>query len=139
MIHLTAHAYSRISEDALKSYPNECCGFLIGLEEADKRIVSIILPVVNISLEDQRRRFLISPADYLHAENFAEERKLALIGIYHSHPDHPPVPSETDRLSAQPYFSYVIVSVINGRVEHIQSWLLNDSNQFEEEIVNVNN
>lgn len=139
MINLTAHAISRISEDALKSYSNECCGFLLGMEEIEKRFVNVVLPVVNISMEDQRRRFLISPADYLYAEKFADERHLSLLGIYHSHPDHPPVPSETDRLAAQPYFSYVIVSILNAKVDLIRSWRLNDFEQFEEEIINFNN
>ena len=137
-MYLTANANSKICADALKSYPNECCGFLLGLEEVEKRLVSVVLPVVNISLENQHRRFMISPSDYLLAEKFADGKHLALLGIYHSHPDHPPVPSETDRLSAQPYFSYLIVSVINGTVDRIQSWRLNDLEQFEEEILNLN-
>jgi proteasome lid subunit RPN8/RPN11 len=55
------------------------------------------------------------------------------LGIYHSHPNHPAIPSEQDRIAAQPYFSYVIISVMNDHIDHIRSWRLNDSSQFEEE------
>jgi proteasome lid subunit RPN8/RPN11 len=55
------------------------------------------------------------------------------LGIYHSHPKHPAIPSETDRLAAQPFFSYVIISVIDKDTIDLRSWLLNDERQFEEE------
>jgi proteasome lid subunit RPN8/RPN11 len=54
-------------------------------------------------------------------------------GIYHSHPKHPAIPSETDRLSAQPFFSYVIISVLDKDTTELRSWLLNEERQFEEE------
>jgi proteasome lid subunit RPN8/RPN11 len=67
------------------------------------------------------------------AEKFAVENDVQLLGIYHSHPNHPAIPSEHDRVAALPYFSYVILSVKDGSIDHIRSWRLNDVSQFEEE------
>ena len=136
MIHLSETIIGKIHADALQSFPNECCGFLFGIEQEENRTITSILQVTNISSEDQRRRFSISASDYLQAEKLAEEDDLSLLGIYHSHPNHPAVPSETDRLAAQPYFSYLIISVIDGEVSHVRSWQLNENNQFEEEQIN---
>jgi proteasome lid subunit RPN8/RPN11 len=69
----------------------------------------------------------------MQAERLAAETDLALLGIYHSHPSHPAIPSETDREAAQPYFSYVILSVMLGKTEGIRSWRLNESSEFDEE------
>ena len=69
----------------------------------------------------------------MQAENFAEENGLTLLGVYHSHPNSPAIPSEHDRISAQPYFSYIILSVFDGKYSHARSWQLNDDYQFEEE------
>lgn len=119
--------------DALQAYPDECCGFLFGKEESGDRVLTDILVVNNAKKGDKRRRFEIAPKDYLKAERLADEKGLSLLGVYHSHPNHPAVPSEHDRVAAQPYFSYIIVSVNDGTVNNVRSWRLNDEHQFEEE------
>jgi proteasome lid subunit RPN8/RPN11 len=60
-----------------------------------------------------------------------------MLGIYHSHPNHPAIPSERDRLAAQPYFSYVIISVMKGKTDQIRSWRLNETSHFEEENIST--
>ena len=127
-------------EDAANTFPDECCGFLFGREETDgTRVIIDILVVDNSKQGDKTRRFEISPSDYMTAEQHALDHDWALLGIYHSHPKHPAIPSEHDRKAAQPYFSYVIVSVMNSdaTVENggitLRSWLLNEEQQFEEE------
>ena len=123
--------------DAVSTFPDECCGFLFGKEDGNTRTVIKIQVVNNAKEGDKRRRFVISSKDYLKAEQFAEENELELIGVYHSHPNHPAVPSEHDRVAAQPFFSYIILSVINNEFDHIRSWRLNDQQQFEEEKIIV--
>jgi proteasome lid subunit RPN8/RPN11 len=136
MILIEPKAKNLIVDDAIKTYPDECCGFLFGVEDPEEnRTVTRILSVDNAKEGDKRKRFLISSRDYLGAENFAFENNLNLLGVYHSHPDHPAIPSEQDRAAAQPYFSYVIVSVRSDGISNIQSWKLNDEFQFEEEQV----
>jgi proteasome lid subunit RPN8/RPN11 len=127
-------------EDAVNTFPDECCGFLFGREETDgTRVIIDILVVDNSKQGDKTRRFEISPSDYMTAEQHALDHDWALLGIYHSHPKHPAIPSEHDRKAAQPYFSYVIVSVRDSEatVENggiiLRSWLLNEEQQFEEE------
>jgi proteasome lid subunit RPN8/RPN11 len=124
-------------DDAVKAFPDECCGFMFGSENAEgERVVMKALPVYNSAVENRRRRFVIAPKDYMNAERFAEENNLQFLGIYHSHPNHPAVPSEHDRIAAQPWFSYVIISVNAEGVHHVRSWLLNENFQFDEERYN---
>ena len=133
MILISENALTPMKMDALNKFPHECCGFLYGLEEGDLRTITTVMIAKNNSPENLQRRFSISPEDYLNAENYAWESKLSLLGIYHSHPNHPAIPSEHDRLSAQPFFSYVIISVSENYISGMRSWRLNDEQQFYEE------
>ena len=47
-----------------------------------------------------------------------------MLGFYHSHPDHPARPSETDRLAAWPFYSYVLVSIMKAKPAEMTSWTL---------------
>ena len=117
-------------------YPFECCGFFYGNDE-DDRIILKSLPVNNSKEENKRRRFEVSPLDYMKAEQYALENNLTLQGVYHSHPDHPAIPSEHDLKQAVPFFSYIIVSVKEGVSDEIRSWKLNAEKNFEEEIIHL--
>lgn len=134
-MHIVQAALREMVRDAENSFPDECCGFLYGRETESDRIILQAKPVNNAKEGDKRRRFVITPKDYLAAELYAEEHDLVLLGVYHSHPDHPAIPSEHDRQAAQPYFSYVILSVMNNIFTGLRSWRLNDSFRFEEEQV----
>ena len=145
MIILEPRIRQLLTDDALNTFPDECCGFLFGREERDgTRLVIDILVVDNSKQGDKTRRFEISPLDYMTAEQHALDHDWTLLGIYHSHPKHPANPSEHDRIAAQPWFSYVIVSVMEaGATEpshhpgkptvDFRSWTLNEDQQFEEE------
>src|SRR3989338_9069575 len=85
-----------IHQHALETYNNECCGFLYGTDKMVNRVVCLSTPVNNVQKGDQKRRYQISPLDYMKAEKFAIEKKLTLLGVYHSHPDHPAIPSQYD-------------------------------------------
>ncbi|MFI5155804.1 MAG: Mov34/MPN/PAD-1 family protein [Chitinophagales bacterium] len=136
MITIESPVRGKMSDDALGSFPNECCGFVFGLETEDgDRIITDLLIVNNAKEGDKTRRFEISPGDYFDAEQFATDKNLLLIGVYHSHPNHPAIPSEHDRKSAQPWFSYIILSVTENHIAGIRSWRLNEEEQFEEEII----
>lgn len=111
----------------------ECCGFLLG-HDRGSRVIKAIIPATNIA-DDKTRYFKVDPLEYLQAEQYADSHGLELLGIYHSHPNGTAIPSETDRLEAQPYFSYVILAVTDRRFGHARSWRLNHARQFEEEIL----
>ncbi|MBS1665617.1 MAG: M67 family metallopeptidase [Bacteroidetes bacterium] len=134
MIIIDSRIRQLLIDDALNTFPDECCGFLFGREETDgTRLVLDILVVDNSKEGDKTRRFVISPLDYMTAEQHALDHDWTLLGIYHSHPKHPAIPSEHDRIAAQPYFSYVIISVLDRETINLRSWLLNEDAQFEEE------
>jgi proteasome lid subunit RPN8/RPN11 len=137
IVKLSDLAVQAINDDATSAFPNECCGFLYGTELADgSREITLAVPVTNSKEGDQRRRFEISSLDYLRAEQFAEQNDTALLGVYHSHPNHPAIASEHDLAVAMPYFSYVIVSVMNGEIADHKSWRLKDeAREFVEEQV----
>lgn len=129
-------AQQMIWDDALNTYPHECCGFLYGSDD-DDRLITQAIEVNNTREENRERRFEISAQDYLKAELYADENNLTLLGVYHSHPDHPAVPSEYDLRHALPYFSYIIVSVKRGKAAQLNSWKLDSNGQFEQEAVEV--
>ena len=134
MITVEQAAEKIMNDDAAGAFPDECCGFMFGHEDAaGNRTVTQALAINNSAVENRKRRFVISPKDYLKGEQYATANDVQLLGIYHSHPNHPAIPSEHDRVAAQPFFSYVIISVQNGNVDHTRSWVLNDNFQFDEE------
>jgi len=136
MITLETKARKLLLEDAVNAFPDECCGFLFGTEDENgDRVITEIQVVNNAKEGDKRRRFVIAPKDYIRAEAYAEQKDLQLLGVYHSHPNHPAVPSEHDRVAAQPYFSYVIASVLEKIPGPVRSWRLNEASQFEEELI----
>ncbi len=125
----------QMSRHAEETYPHECCGFFYGRDTGSIRRVLEAMPVKNSNTDIPERRFNIEPQDYRQAERFADEQNLELLGVYHSHPDHPAIASEHDRSVALPWFSYLIFSVMDGKTEDIKSWKLNDERIFTEEKV----
>jgi proteasome lid subunit RPN8/RPN11 len=158
MIKLLARVPDEIKRHAEREYPQECCGLLIGRieDEGRTRLVLETYPAINAwedagTLEHRRQvapgdvglkthRMLIAPDDYRRAELSAVKRGLGVVGDYHSHPDHPAVPSRFDlEHSPWPTMSYIIVSVQKGQASELRSWELEaDHSRFtEEEIVLV--
>ncbi|MFI5179383.1 MAG: pyridoxal-phosphate dependent enzyme [Vicinamibacterales bacterium] len=126
-------AVSAIDAHASASYPEECCGALIGPRRGE---VAQVVALGNATTGERRRRFLVGPSDYRRAERLAADAGHELVGFYHSHPDHPAVPSAFDLEHALPNLSYLIVSVQRGRAEDVRSWRLRaDRSQFDEEPV----
>lgn len=135
MVKINEFAMKQMIEDTEQIFPDECCGFLFGKDTDGVRGIQIALPVLNSKEGDKRRRFYIAPKDYMNAEKYALENGLDLLGVYHSHPNHPAIPSEHDRVAALPFFSYVILSVMDGRYDLLRSWRLNDEQEFIEETI----
>ncbi len=138
-LHLSAELLDRINRHGEAAYPNEACGFLLGRGAEDaalgERNVLALLPLDNArEAEEQYHRFLITPRDVLEAEEAAAAQGLDVIGVYHSHPDHPARPSEFDREHALPWWSYVITAVAAGTPGPMRAWRLRDDrSRFDEE------
>jgi len=140
---------------AESTYPNECCGLLLGkLTQGSKTLVEVMatenawsaeaaetFPAIDAIEPDstQHSHYTIAPEVMLSAQREARDRQLDIIGIYHSHPDHPAIPSEFDRVYAWHQYSYIIVSVQQGKAGVLKSWSLDDDHQFQpEEIITIN-
>jgi proteasome lid subunit RPN8/RPN11 len=126
MLYLTSEQEKTVRSAGENAYPNECCGVLIGeVDNSGNKIVKHTETIHN-AWEDgeQYHRFLITPEDMLKAEQTARAMKLDVIGFFHSHPDHPAVPSGYDKDHALPFYSYVIVSVEQGKAQELTSWEL---------------
>ena len=132
---LPRHVFA-IHRHALTTYPEECCGVLIGraLRGRQGSFVERVLSVQNERPDSRSNRFLIHPETVLAAQKEARRAGLDIVGYYHSHPDHPARPSDFDREHAWPGLSYLIVSVAGGEVAETRSWrLAEDRSGFEEE------
>jgi len=136
VLNISRELVGRMEAHLEQAYPGEGAGFLLGMDGDVKEV----MPLEN-AREDAARhnRFLITPEDYLKAEMKAAELGVDLIGVFHSHPDCPNVPSEYDREWAQPFFSYIITRVDEGKAVSHRSWkLVEDRSKYDEEEININ-
>jgi proteasome lid subunit RPN8/RPN11 len=123
-----------IGRHAVRTYPEECCGFLLGEERGGTTRVDRVVPAANERQDSRHNRFVMSPETVLAAHKEARAAGLSVVGYYHSHPDHPAEPSEFDREHAWPGLSYLIVAVRRGQVDRARSWRLRDDRErFAEE------
>ena len=125
-LRIGAPLLGRIRDHGRSAYPQECCGLLLGrIEDGCKHAVDL-RPMRNSREDSPNNRYLIEPRELLEAEREARARELDVLGVYHSHPDHPARPSEFDREHAFPWYSYIIVSVERGEPRDLTSWTLRD-------------
>ena len=135
MLAVSNDLIEQINKHVEKAYPEEGAGFLIGVEGEVLQILSLPNSREN---EARHNRFLFTPEDYLKAELKADSLGLSLIGVFHSHPDCPNVPSEYDREWAQPFFSYIITRVDAGKSVSHRSWrVVEDRSKYEEEEIKI--
>ncbi len=138
MIQLNTNHIQIIKNHAKKTYPDEYCGLILGYINSQYKTVLEIIPTENVwntekgnFTQDQEHstssRYAISPQVMLHTQKAAINRNLNIIGIYHSHPDYPAIPSEWDRIYAWTEYSYVILSLQNTQASELQSWSLDDN------------
>lgn len=133
----------RVVREALEAaYPEEGCGLLAGRPDdgsdldGDVRRVQAVVPLPNAKDAERTRRYLIPPEAYMQAERELAGRGLQVVGFYHSHPDHPAQPSAFDLDWAWPWYSYLIVSVQQGRAAEERCWVLRDDRSgFDEQEV----
>ena len=123
MIHIERGPWREMVNHAQAAFPNECCGAMLGTIDGQTKTVAVALVLDNVSSGSQRAHYELRPEDLLRADREARERKLDLIGIYHSHPDCDAYFSETDLKNSCPWYSFVILSVYGGVFNHANSWL----------------
>ncbi|MCU1261983.1 MAG: Mov34/MPN/PAD family protein [Bryobacterales bacterium] len=123
MIEIELQPWQQMTAHAEATYPNECCGAMLGSTDENGKTVTVALALDNASTGSQRARYELRPEDLLKADREARSRKLELIGIYHSHPDCDAYFSETDLKNSCPWYSFVVLSVQRGRFDHANCWL----------------
>lgn len=123
MIEVEQSPWREMVLHAERTYPNECCGAMLGRIQGDKKTVSEAMPLENASTGERRQHYELRPEDLLSAEKAARQRSLDLIGIFHSHPDCDAYFSETDLRNSCPWYSFIVLSIKNGRFDHANSFL----------------
>jgi proteasome lid subunit RPN8/RPN11 len=132
---LTSEQKAQIEREGMAAYPNECCGAMLGRDGGAGRQVVQLRKLTNSFQADERyHRFSLDARELMEVEKEAGEKKLLVLGFYHSHPDAPARPSEYDRQHAWPFYSYLIVAIAKGQPVDMTSWLLDEATeQFKKE------
>lgn len=134
-VRMMAEHIGAIKAHGERTFPEECGGLLLGVVEDGARVIRDVLPLENIRKDSRHNRVELDPLDYARAEREAAKRGLGVWGYYHSHPDHPAVPSGFD-LDHAPFveWSYLIVSVQGGKAAEVRAWTVRDDrSRFDEE------
>jgi len=125
MIRIESGPWAAMVAHARETYPNECCGAMLGAIGDDEKRVEEAIRLQNAFDGPQAARYELSPQDLLAADKAARDRNMELIGIYHSHPDCDAYFSQTDLKNSCPWYSFVVLSIQKGEFDHANSWLPN--------------
>jgi proteasome lid subunit RPN8/RPN11 len=143
MLKIDQSCYDQLRRHGEETYPEECCGVLLGrVEEDDQRLVTAVARAGNTRTDSPQNRYNIDPRELIAIQRHARERGLDIVGFYHSHPDHPARWSPTDLAEAHWLgCSYVITRVEKGQARDTNSFALRGGGEaekhFEDEPVQV--
>lgn len=138
MLRIDKKLLQYMSDIAVKTYPYECCGFLIGVKTHFGREVQDVLTCENISEQDKKRSYRIDPKEYIKVEKYVAGKGIEIVGVFHSHPEHPAMPSKLDLEYAMPNVAYLILSVYKNNVRNVRSWILStEIDEFVEGELNI--
>ncbi len=132
-----------IVRDGVARYPFEACGLMLGKigervekikddsgrKELKMRIFEVKKVREGRNLSDNSIRFILDPHDFLRIQDEADKEGLDIIGVYHTHPDHPPIASQYDIEAAIDGWFYLIVSIYSGKMQGMRGWVL-DGEKF---------
>lgn len=133
-VYLSPALEQQIRDHGARAYNEEACGVLIGSEDRTKgtQAGQVVVDVVSVrSMEntkdqERERRYVIDPLELMKLERELDTSAWDLVGIYHSHPDHPARPSQFDQDHAWPGLSYLILAVSEGSPGELTSWRLSE-------------
>lgn len=142
MLKLSYADYDALRAHGEETYPHECCGVLLGTAAADGNHVQAIVRAGNTRTDSAHNRYHIAPEELVKIQRQARQRALDIVGFYHSHPDHPPMWSQTDFAEAHWIgCSYVITAIANGKAEVTNSFRLvgtgEQDKQFRDEPLEI--
>lgn len=143
-----------IQRHAVREYPNECCGALLGMvDERGKYVCEVValsnlrttpeaaaelLPIPLSCPSPADRSYFLDPREQIQLQRRARGARLTVLGYYHSHPEFPSLPSSHDHELALPNYSYIIVPVANGQANEVTSWQFDhQASKFIPETINI--
>lgn len=134
MVRIAQSAFNGIILHAESGFPHEVCGVLIGSDGEIKHYMEC----KNLNTERAHDRYDLDPESFKKADEWSRDKGMEILGIYHSHPDHPSLPSETDRERAWPEWIYMIFSINSGKYNDARAWVLEDfDSNFNEAAVEL--
>jgi proteasome lid subunit RPN8/RPN11 len=137
MIRIEPEAWAAMVAHAQATFPNECCGAMLGVVNDGEKLVRVAMPLENAYEGAQRERYELRPQDLLFADKQARAQDMDVVGIYHSHPNCDAYFSETDLKNSCPWYSFVVLSIRDGEFDHANSWLPNadQTDKTKEELI----
>lgn len=136
ILRITVALYDQLRSHGEQTYPEECCGILLGSSEKGANTVLQLIPAPNVSTSSTRHHYQIAPADLIAAQKQGRAQDLEIVGFYHSHPDHPAEWSLTDLAEAHWLgTSYVITSIQRGRAQDTRSFRLAGEQEESKQLV----
>ncbi|MDA3959940.1 MAG: M67 family metallopeptidase [Planctomycetota bacterium] len=142
MLNLPQALLDAIYAHGEETFPAECCGCILGTRDGDDRTAVSLVPATNQRAAERNDRYEIGPEDRKAAEDRATAEGLAVVGFYHSHPDHDAYFSKTDLENSEEYawgepwipptYAYVVVSIHGAKRSHSKTFLVKDGAAVEE-------
>lgn len=126
MIRLKKSDLEQIKQIAQETYPHECCGIMVGSTQGTVKSVTELIPAINSHTDSLSNRYLITANFVQEVEDKCKNTDSSIVGFFHSHPDVPARPSAYDQEHAWPWYSYLIVAVLEGQAGEILNWKLKD-------------
>ncbi len=122
VVEISKEVFEGMKRHAQRGYPEEVCGVMIGGGNS----ITEFAMCANLNKERARDRYELDPVSFNEADIVAREKNLDILGIYHSHPDHPARPSETDRKRAWINWGYLIMSIEKGEFKAATLWYIDE-------------
>jgi len=129
MLILKKELLKRITEHALREFPNEACGILAGSHERVKKVYEMV------NVEKSPQTFFMDAKEQLKVMKEIRKEGHEMIGIYHSHVASEAYPSSHDlELALYPEASYVIISIKDKKNPSVRSFKIVEGKIIEEEL-----
>ena len=134
---VSPEVYAAIRTHGEQTYPNECCGIMLGKNVGEDLEVWMLIKAGNTRTDSAHNRYHIAPQELIAAQREGRKNGLDILGFYHSHPDHPAQWSQTDFAEAHWFgCAYVITAIEKGRAAITNSFLLTGTSEDDKAFVN---
>ena len=134
MVKISSDTNKKIINICEQGFPNEVCGVLIGTMNGNDFDILDFFPCKNLNKERAVDRYELDLKDYISADKEAREKGLDIVGIYHSHPNHPAIASDTDKYFAQERYIYLIYSIYESKYKDLIGWVFNEKEDEMNEV-----